>query len=143
PGHLVRGGHAAAQIRQTADLLRAGERSAGAARAAVVARRSAVIEFRNSDIATYLECRRKWQFSYLQSLEKARDPSTPTPNLSLGSIFHRAHEAFWTGGDAQDALSACEAKIAAALPEGTPLSAEWLDELHMARAMVRHYEAWL
>lgn len=102
-----------------------------------------MIEFRNSDIATYLECRRKWQFSYLQSLELARDPNTPTPNLSLGSIFHRAHEAFWTGGDAQDALSACEAEIAAALPEGTPLSAEWLDELRMARAMARHYEAWL
>lgn len=76
--------------------------------------------------------------SYLRGLEV--DRTGPTPNLSLGSVFHRAHEAFWAGGDPLEEVKRCEEEIAE-LEEG--LSHEWLDTFTLARAMVRHYEKWL
>lgn len=96
------------------------------------------IRIRQSEFGTFMECRRRWLWEYLRGVEVAR--TGPAPNLSLGSVFHRAHEAFWTGGDPLAEIVRCEEEIAE-LEDG--LSFDWIDVFAMARAMVRHYEDWL
>jgi RecB family exonuclease len=105
------------------------------------------IRIRQSEIGTFMECRRRWEYEYLRGLELDRNPNQPTPNLSVGSVFHRAHEAFWSGGEPLVEVDNCAEEVLEAVAEhyghAEPLSHDWLDLFTLARAMCRHYEKWL
>lgn len=102
------------------------------------------IEIRNSEIGTFMECRRKWLLSYLRRLELARGLNDPTPNLSQGTILHAAHEEFWTKGtDPAAVVSRIEREVHDALPAGEPLSENWAKIFKMARVMAHGYKAWV
>jgi hypothetical protein len=91
-----------------------------------------------------MECRRKWLLNYLRRLELARGPNDPTPNLSQGSIFHTAHELFWTKGTPMlDTVLRLQQEIHSALPAGVPLSEQWINVFKYLMPMATGYQEWV
>lgn len=105
----------------------------------------ATLRIRQSEIAEFKRCRRKWFLKYrLQGtgLELLRDPNQPIKHLDLGTYFHRCHEMFWTKGVSPSETAREIQQEVINMTDG-PLSSEWVKDLRMLLAMAGHYEAWL
>lgn len=100
------------------------------------------LRIRQSEVRAFLRCRRKWLLTYVMNLQRVRDPNSPTPHLTLGSIFHKAVEEFWTNEvDPSTTVAKIEQDVIYASPGA--LSEEWVKTFKLLRAMAQHYRLWV
>jgi len=110
------------------------------------------IRIRNSEIAAFRRCRRKWLNAYVLNLTNEATPeqrfSRPPGTNATGTYAHALLEAHYGEqeqmGDAYrggpDAVSnACYAEI----PEDSPFQQEWEDSLRLSEIMFDGYLEWV
>lgn len=100
------------------------------------------LRIRQSEVRAFMRCRRKWLLTYRMNMQLARDPNSPTPNLSMGSIFHKAVELYWTE-HVHPAQTVAKIQQDVIFATTGPLSEEWVKIFQKLTAMSNHYVAWV
>lgn len=98
------------------------------------------LRIRQSELQSFMRCRRRWMLEYRRGLEQARDPNQPKENLSLGSILHLCVDEFWQGRDPMKLLAKIEQDVIARV-DGA-LSDRWVYVFKYLRPMVQAYVQW-
>ena len=92
-----------------------------------------------SELTTFLRCRRKWAWSYRDGLESRGYNS----NLSTGSAVHASLQAFYKKQDPFTALREYWAPVAEALHPEDPSAAQLAKDVKLSEIMIEGYLDWL
>lgn len=100
------------------------------------------LSIRQSELQSFMRCRRKWMLEYRRKLVYARTTNQPVPNLAMGSIMHKAVELFWSEGkDPVRTIVEVEQEVISKVEGG--LSAEWVEIFKYLRVMMQGYKEWV
>lgn len=103
------------------------------------------LRIRNSEIAAFRRCRRKWYNSFVLNLTNEATPdqqfSRPPGTNATGTFCHTLLEAHYCGDDTFALLGALRDEVRECAPEET--ADEWLESLALAEIMFDGYRDWV
>ncbi len=103
-------------------------------------------EIHISDVRTFLDCRRKWD--YTSPLRQGWQPALPNMNLWLGRLIHEALAIWYTDKNARQTLDAfeelCSADIDTVIAQevSEKFNDLMVSTMELGLAMLRHYIIW-
>lgn len=101
-------------------------------------RRQRIRHINQSELTTFVRCRRKWLWSYYEGLQK---PSYES-NLETGSAVHSALQAYYQNKDPFQALRDYWSPILTTMDDTDPSFAQLAKDVKLADIMVEGYLQW-
>lgn len=92
-----------------------------------------------SELTTYLRCRRKWNWSYVEGFEALGYQT----NLATGSAVHAALQAHYKDEDPFNALSLYWAPVLDSMDQDHPSMAQVVKDVKLSGIMMEGYLEWL
>lgn len=94
---------------------------------------------RQSEIRTWKDCRRRWNYSYRLGLDKEEENAKTS---DVGTLYHAGLQAHYSGLDALAPIEAAKAEHINRTPEGQ-LPKDWANAYELASIMVEGYLEWV